>query len=139
MKPAEPLAELEDDGYCFVCGDRNAEGLRLRWTVEGDETFADFVPEKKHQGWKDVLHGGLLATLLDEAMTRLVWKKFGAAVTAEMTVRYLAPARIGEKLRVRGKILVDGGRLVKTEAKVLKQDGAVVAQAAGKALKLKAS
>ena len=130
------LPALVDDGHCFVCGEHNERGLRLVWTVAGDETFADFTPQRQHQGWKDVLHGGLLATLLDEAMTRLVWKKTGTAVTAEMTVRYLAPARVGETLRVRGKILEDGRKLVRTEADATRPDGTVVARAEGKAVKV---
>ncbi len=106
--------------------------------MRGKETFAEFVPEKKHQGWKDLVHGGLLAALLDEAMTRLVWQRVGAALTAEMTVRYLAPALVGEKLKIRGEVLDDSRRLVLTRAEILKSDGTVVARAEGKTLKASA-
>jgi uncharacterized protein (TIGR00369 family) len=129
-------AILEDDGHCFVCGLNNPEGLRLSWSIQGKETTAEFTPEKKHQGWKDMVHGGLLAALLDEAMTRLIWKRLGAAVTAEMTVRYLAPARVGERLTVRGKVLDESKRLVLAEAEVVRGDGTVVAKAEGKTLKM---
>jgi uncharacterized protein (TIGR00369 family) len=135
--PASGPGALADDGHCFVCGDRNEQGLRMKWTVRGRETFADFTADKRHQGWKDVVHGGLLAAILDEAMTRLVWKLHGSAVTAEMTVRYLAPAAVGEKLTAHGKILDDSKRLVLAEARILKADGTVVARAEGKTLKLK--
>jgi uncharacterized protein (TIGR00369 family) len=127
---------LEDDGHCYVCGEKNPDGLRLMWTVNGNQTFAEFVPEKKHQGWKDVVHGGLLAVLLDEAMTRLIWKKLGSAVTAEMTVRYLSPAPVGEKLKIRGEIVDDSKRLVLAKAEITREDGTVVARADGKTLKL---
>jgi uncharacterized protein (TIGR00369 family) len=129
--------ELEDDGHCFVCGGRNDGGLKLLWTVKDKETFAEFVPTKTHQGWKGLVHGGLLAALLDEAMTRLIWKRSGAAVTAEMTVRYLAPAAVGEKLLIRGEVLDDTRRLVSARAEIAKGDGTLVARAEGKTLKLK--
>lgn len=136
MKEASAPSILEDDGHCFVCGGRNPKGLGLSWTVSGKETAAEFTPGKEHQGWKDVVHGGLLATVLDEAMTRLVWKVHGAAMTAEMTVRYLAPAKVGETLQIRGRIVDDARRLILAEASVTRPDGAVAARAEGKALKL---
>ena len=80
--------KLEDDHKCFVCGQENEQGLRLHWTINGNVMTAQFVPEPKYQGWKGILHGGILATLLDEAMTRLVGIVCGQALTAEMIVRY---------------------------------------------------
>ena len=75
--------------------------------------------------------------MLDEAMTRLVWKLHGPAVTAEVTVRYLGPAVVGELLKVKGRIVDDSKRLVTAQAEVTKADGTPVARAESRILVLK--
>jgi uncharacterized protein (TIGR00369 family) len=134
---AEAFPNLQDDGHCFICGEENPQGLKLSWTVQGKEAFSEFIPEKVHQGWRGVVHGGILAAILDEAMTRLIWQLRGSAVTAEMTVRYLAPAAVGEKLKIHGKIIDDSKRLVLAQAEIRRMDGTIVARAEGKTLALK--
>ncbi len=126
---------LEDDHRCFACGMENPDGLRIEWRVEGQAMTGEFVPTAKYQGWKGIVHGGILATLLDEAMTRLAGIVCGAAVTAEMTVRYLKPAKIGEKLDVRGEVVKEQRKLVELRAFIY-QGGVLVAQATGKAIKV---
>jgi uncharacterized protein (TIGR00369 family) len=139
MAEPKPTAHsLEDDGHCFVCGDKNAAGMRLSWYIKDKETFAEFMPEKRFQGWKNVVHGGILSTLLDEAMTRLVWKLHGPAVTAEVTIRYLAPAIVGEKMKIMGRIVDDSKRLVTAQAEISKADGTPIARAESRILVLKA-
>lgn len=130
---------LEDDHYCFACGSENKDGLCIEWKVDGQTTTAEFVPQKKFQGWKNILHGGIIAALLDEAMTRLAWIVCGGALTAEMTVRFLKPAIIGEKLFVYGKIVSENKKIVEMEASIYqeKMDGILVARSTGKAIKMK--
>jgi uncharacterized protein (TIGR00369 family) len=139
----DPMSEtphkllLEDDKHCFVCGADNPAGLKLRWDTSGKETHATFTPDNRYQGWKNVVHGGILSTLLDEAMTRLVWELHGPAVTAEVTIRYLAPAVVGESLKIMGRIVDDSKRLVTAQAEVSKSDGTPVARAESRILVLK--
>ncbi len=127
--------ELIDDQRCFACGLENPDGLRLVWHVEGQTMTTQFIPPPKYQGWKGIVHGGILATLLDEAMTRLAGIIFGGAVTAEMTVRYVAPARIGELLNVVGEI-VKGSRIIEMKASITNEAGTLIAHATGKAVKI---
>src|SRR3989344_3431639 len=124
---------LEDDHHCFACGLENKTGLRIHWTVEGKKTTALFTPKKEFQGWKGIVHGGIIATLLDEAMTRLAWIVCGGALTAEMTVRYLAPAKIGEKLYILGEIVNENRKIVELRAFVYKDrfDGPIIAHSTG--------
>jgi len=129
--------ELIDDSHCFVCGTDNPAGLKIDWKTSDNVTEANFSLTKAHQGWKDVVHGGILATVLDEAMTRLAWQKFVGAVTAEMTVRYLKPARVGDRLSVRGEVDNLKGRLIPARAEIRDSAGDIVASATGKALKAK--
>ena len=126
---------LEDDQYCFVCGMENPDGLRLTWHVEGLTARAQFVAPRKYQGWKGILHGGIIATLLDEAMTRLAWIVSGGALTAEMNVRYVAPAPIGELLIIRGEITGESRKIVETKASI-ECAGKVIAHSTGKAIKI---
>lgn len=125
---------LEDDHHCFACGMKNPDGLRIEWTIDGTTTTAEFVPERKHQGWKGIVHGGILATLLDEAMTRLAALVCGDAVTAEMTVRYVAPARVGERLFIRGEIVSQQRKVVEMKATLCDAAGKVIARSVGKAV-----
>lgn len=132
----KPSIDLEDDHHCFACGMSNSEGLRIVWHVEGRVTTAEFTPDRKYQGWKGITHGGILATLLDEAMTRLAWVVCGGALTAEMIVRYVLPARIGEKLWIRGEIVNESRKLVEMKASLSNAEGKVVAHSTGKAIKI---
>lgn len=138
-----PDLKLEDDHHCFACGSENKSGLRIHWTVEGKVTTAEFIPGKEYQGWKNVVHGGILATLLDEAMTRLAWIACGGALTAEMTVRFLKPARVGRKIYVRGEIVKENRKLVEMKAFLYVDDPAaakiLIAYSEGKAVKVLAA
>jgi acyl-coenzyme A thioesterase PaaI-like protein len=132
--------ELIDDHHCFACGMENAQGLRIEWKVDGDRTTAEYTPEKKYQGWKDIAHGGLIATLLDEAMTRLAWVARGGALTAEMTVRFLKPAPIGRTIHILGEITGENRKLVRMKARLSSDPEGldVIATSEGTALKMEA-
>lgn len=130
------LLEIIDDQYCFVCGMENPDGLRLDWKIEERVTFAEFTPDRKYQGWKGILHGGIIATLLDEAMTRLACMVCGNALTAEMTVRFVAPAEIGKLLLVRGEIVSESRKIVGMKATIHQASGKLIAHSTGKAVKI---
>ena len=130
--------ELVDDHHCFACGMNNPDGLRIEWKVEGLTTTAEFTPERKYQGWKGILHGGIIATLLDEAMTRLAWVVCGGALTAEMTVRFVFPAQIGEILFIRGEIVKESRKIIEMKASIHAghSGGKLIAYSTGKAIKI---
>ena len=126
--------KLKDDSNCFVCGKGNAYGLQLDWKTMGRKTQSDFFPSRFHQGWQGIVHGGILAAMLDEAMTRLAWVVHGGAVTGEMTVRYHSPARIGERLTIKGEIGDKKSRLIPAWAEIRTAGGRLIAEAKGKAV-----
>lgn len=128
--------QLADDCRCFACGMENPDGLRIEWKTEGLTTFAEFIADQKYQGWKGWVHGGIIATLLDEAMTRLASMVCGAAVSAELIVRYVAPAPIGEKLLIRGEIVKESRKLVETKAIITDVAGRIIAHSTGKVMKI---
>ena len=130
--------ELIDDHYCFACGADNPDGLGVDWVVEGRACHGVFTPKRKFQGWKGMVHGGILAALLDEAMTRLAWIACGGAMTAEMTVRFLQPALTQDKIFAAGEIISENRKIVGMRAFLHKNtlSGALIARSTGKAFKM---
>lgn len=121
--------ELQGDDYCFGCGAANPVGLRLEFDVDEGRRSAEatFRPRLEHQGYTGVTHGGIIATLLDEAMLKLCWELGIPAVTARLEVEIKRPAPVGEELRVRGWIVKDRGRAVEAEAEITNSRGELVA------------
>lgn len=128
--------ELMDDRYCFVCGEKNPHGLRLKFNLEGDVLKTRFKPDKKYQGYKDIVHGGVIGIILDEMIVNLPWKLGIKAVTAEYTVRLKKPVNVGEELEFTSRILDNKGRLLIVESQAKKLDGTIVAIATGKCMKV---
>jgi uncharacterized protein (TIGR00369 family) len=124
---------------CFVCGEANPHGLHLRAQTDGHVVQAGFVPEPEHIGFRQTVHGGLIATLLDEVM---VWvcavrtKKF--AYCAELNVRFVTALRPGEEALAVAELVADRrGRLFEAKAELRNQAGLVCASATGKYLPIK--
>ncbi len=127
--------KLDDDGYCFVCGKRNEAGLKLDFRTEDGRTVSEFILLKIHQGYQDIVHGGIISTILDEAMVKAVLSLGIGAVTAEMSVRFKSPLFVGEKALVEAEILTMSSRLIETSAKMKKADRTVIAEARAKLLR----
>lgn len=90
-----------------------------------------------HQGWNGRVHGGILSTLLDEAMAQLLYRRQETAVTAELTVRFKRSAPVGRELVVEARRTAARGRLVEVKAEARFTDGTVVAAAGAKFLKVR--
>ncbi|MBI5805013.1 PaaI family thioesterase [candidate division TA06 bacterium] len=130
--------KLNDDHFCFACGHKNSDGLQLKFTYPQPGTCrAEFVPEQKYQGWSGILHGGIISTLLDEALAHAVGEAEGGggaseAVTAELTVRFKKPVRIDNKIVLTGKVDKDNGKIVEASSEITDETGLVLASARGK-------
>jgi acyl-coenzyme A thioesterase PaaI-like protein len=120
---------LDVDGMCFACGERNPIGLKLQFRFEGDDYVTTFEVRPEYQGWAGIAHGGLLATVLDEVMARLLWEKGINAITGRLEVRYHQAVRIGDKPEIRGRVTRHSSRGVETTAEARGADGTVVAEA----------
>jgi uncharacterized protein (TIGR00369 family) len=82
---------------CFGCGPSNQCGLKLKFEESDDEVFTRWEPAPHFQGYFNVLHGGIIATLLDEICAWYVQVKLGTSgVTSELKVRYLHPVHISK-------------------------------------------
>jgi len=91
---------------------------------------------ERFQGWEGVVHGGLLATVLDEVMIYAAGSNGLRCVTGEITVRYVKPARTGDAYRLAGRVTGAKGKIVLAESELLGGDGEVFARAAGKLFKV---
>lgn len=109
---------------CFACGKDNAIGLKLEFTHRPDgEALAVWTPAEWHEGWPGVVHGGLLSTVLDEAMSHAVLAAGMTAMTAELRVRFRESAAPGRELTVKGWVVRKAKRLVEAEASITSPDG----------------
>jgi uncharacterized protein (TIGR00369 family) len=131
---------FRDDRVCFVCGEKNPFGLKLRIRTDAErgESTAGVTFRDDFQGWTKVVHGGLLATVLDEAMIYAAGAKGHMCVTGEITVRFIKPASTGVAYVLKGRFLEDKGRIVLAESELLDDRGKEVATATGKLFKIKA-
>ncbi len=131
--------DFNDNRECFVCGEKNPAGLklRIRMDLERGESAADVTFPEHFQGWAKIVHGGLVAAVLDEAMIYAAGAKGIKCVTGEMTVRYVKPASTGVAYTLKGRFVEDKGRIVIAESMLLDGDGQEVARAAGKLFKVR--
>lgn len=117
---------------CFICGQDNVIGLNLSFHSDGEVTRAKWLPDRRHEGYKGIVHGGLLAAVLDEVMIKAALAKDIRCVTASMEVRYKAPAEVGDELSFEGRMTEQKGRMILTVGSARNSKGVVVAQATGK-------
>lgn len=128
------------DQVCFACGDRNPHGLHLRFARAGEAAVvATFVPREVDQGFPGVLHGGILAALVDEAMAWSMWAADRAlGVTAKMEMRYRRPVPPDGPLTVRGHVARARGRRFAVEASIEDASGETLVEASALFLRLPA-
>ena len=123
--------ELLDDDYCFACGAKNQTGLHLTFNYDNEGIWGAFVPERNHQGYKGIVHGGIISTVLDEIMARMFIDRGLKIVTVKMEVRYRKPIVVGKRLVLRAEPLPGEGKFVYAQSKVMSAEGAVLATAKG--------
>jgi acyl-coenzyme A thioesterase PaaI-like protein len=126
------MSRFADDGYCFVCGPENPAGLKLAFTFDGKKLSTVYTPRKEHQGYKDIVHGGIVATVLDEVMVKLAIELGMPAVTAQMDIRLKKAARVGERITVTAELSEVKKKLLFAVARAELDDNTLVAEAKGK-------
>jgi len=122
--------KFESYGNCFVCGENNVGGLKLKFEIDKEHQTlkTTFVANPTLQGWDGLVHGGIISTLLDEAMAKLSYELGYNTVTVSLEIRFKKPAPILEPLLVYGEISEVNKRLVKAKARVTKEDGTILAE-----------
>ena len=133
LRPVGTAApRLEDDRRCFACGPENHEGLQLRFDYGDGTARAVFTPAKRFAGWTTILHGGIIATLLDEAMAHAAISAGVRAVTGRLEIRFRKAAPMDSVLVAQGRIESRRGRMLTLSATVTGEDGTLYAQGQGR-------
>ena len=107
MKPT-----LSDDRRCFACGPDNAAGLRMTFEYGDGTARSRVVPRREFGGWSNIMHGGIVATLLDEAMAHAAIAAGVRAVTARIEVRFRKAVPTDVPLVVEGRVEGRSGRVM---------------------------
>lgn len=119
-----------DNNRCWLCGNVNPHGFQLRFRRDGEDTVTETVVPWYYQGFDGVVHGGMVAALLDEIMSHAVKGTGEIAVTGTIEVKYLRPCRTEQPVTLRGRVIEKKGRLIEARGEVV-QDGEVVAEGKG--------
>lgn len=134
MSDFEPRAAAVRARYndCFGCGLDNPIGLHLDgFAADGSELVASFTPRPGYQGFAGILHGGILAALLDETLAWTAMMLEGQyVVTASLDLKYRKPAPSNKPYELRGSVDERRGRRLRLSGAAA-ADGAVVAEASG--------
>ncbi|MEA2735882.1 MAG: hypothetical protein QOE14_2333, partial [Humisphaera sp.] len=120
---------------CLVCGRNNPHGLNMSLFVDPESgiVHVDFSPRGVHIGFEGIVHGGMLATVIDEAMVwAATWAGKRFCVCGELAVRYRRPAQIGEPLHLEARVEFARPKLIQTMATVRSTDNNVVCAGEGK-------
>ena len=128
------LAEVRDVIHpnCRIAGSANPEGLQLKFRMlDNGDIEADFACEPRFQGYSEIVHGGVIAAMLDSAMVNSLFARRMNAVTAELSVRYREPVKLNIVAKVRGRIEKMTARIYYMAADVW-QDGLLCASARAK-------
>ena len=119
--------------FCFGCGKNNPEGMRLKFTYdeERDCFVCRFRLGKRYTGPPGHAHGGIIATILDEAMGKVNKLRHVVALTSQITVNYLKPVPLNKALRVESREQKVSGRKHINVAEILNQKDEVLAHGRG--------
>lgn len=125
---------LIDDKKCFVCGQNNPDGLKLQFSYspDGSKVETTFIPDTRFQGWKNMVHGGIIVTILDEVMAKAAAKNGFKVLTGEITAKLKSPAKTKEPLRCIAEIEAVKKKVLYAKATAYKENGTVVARASSK-------
>ncbi|MCP4704718.1 MAG: PaaI family thioesterase [candidate division Zixibacteria bacterium] len=130
------MKEVAKYSGCFVCGEDNEIGLKAKFYHKDGKAITEYIANKRFEGYKDVFHGGILSTLLDEVMIKALIGLEIFTMTVEMTIKFHKIVKIGEKLLFEGEIDHQKSRMVYTKGVAKNEKGEIVATATGKYLKV---
>jgi acyl dehydratase len=107
---------------CFACGTLNAGGLHLDLHVDGERCWTDLAIPARFQGWDEIAHGGIVATILDEVMAWALVDTDNWGLTARMSVDFKRPVPLARAIHAEGWITDVRRRIVTTAGRIV--DGA---------------
>jgi len=118
---------------CFVCGDDNPIGLKLKFRAKENIVETEYIPKPEHCGYTGIVHGGIISAILDEGMGWTGWLSFGKYyLTAELKIRLKKSVTLGRKYIFRGELLRKVKNIYIARGSLLDEDGNIYAEGEGK-------
>jgi len=118
---------------CFACGKDNPHGMHLRFFLDGERNHfvSRFRLSKRYTGPPGHCHGGIIATILDDAMSKLSKLRNVIAATSRMTIEYRRPVPLNKRLKVESREVSKRGRRLMRVAEIIDEKGTVLARSRG--------
>lgn len=133
MTTAPTLKELPRSGNhnCFGCSPANPSGLRMRFFSDEQAVYSRITVPEHLCGWSNIVHGGVLTTILDEIMSwSAIYLLKRIALTRSINVEFIKPVRVGHELRAEGRVTQTNGKYdAVTEGVLIDASGEVCARA----------
>ncbi len=127
-----PVNLRTESSGCFVCGPDNPIGLKVVFDIEDGKCVGEFVPKKEHAGFRNITHGGILFSLLDDVMANFLWLQGEQCFTARADIRYRDQLEVGQLVRLISWCETRKGRLARMRGEIVRlSDRVTVAEASG--------
>ncbi|HWG58970.1 MAG TPA: PaaI family thioesterase [Candidatus Acidoferrales bacterium] len=135
------LLEPNPANICFGCGGANARGMKLTFLQDdaGQRIRGAFKLGAEYQGGPGFIHGGIIATVLDEAMSKVSRFRQVHAVTAELTVEYLKPVWVDEDLMIEAYETARNGRVLQRVGEIRNLSGELLARGRARFVEIQAA
>ena len=127
----EQKQQVRED-YCFACGEANPVGLHLHFHIENERFITKKIVPREYQSYTGVVHGGIVTTMLDEAMGGYLYEQGEKAVTARIEVRYRQPTPVDKELTITGWVESRRRNFVEMKATIALPDGTITAEGTAK-------
>ena len=124
IKLQNPYAKYKEYN-CFGCSPTNPLGLKMEFYEEGDEIISTWKPDDNYEGFHNILHGGIQATMMDEIASWVVFMKLDTVgVTYQLKTKYVKPVRISKgSITLRAKLVEHKRRLATIEVRLMDGGG----------------
>jgi uncharacterized protein (TIGR00369 family) len=133
MVESRAMYKQPNSEMCFVCGRKNPVGLYMRFHDNGEsEVVSGFTVPEHYQGYPGIVHGGVVAAMLDEVVARvsMIGDPHHFMMSVKLAILYRHPVPVSTPLKIIGKIVRLRGRLGKAEGKIYLPDGILACEAA---------
>jgi acyl-coenzyme A thioesterase PaaI-like protein len=129
---SEQSEKRNDADHCFVCGSANPIGLKLRFAVDGNVCAGEFTSALEHVGFDGVTHGGIIFSVLDDAMANWFYLQGARGYTAKSEIRYREAMPVGDTAAIECEPIKRKGRFVQLKARATNRNtGNVIAECDG--------
>lgn len=118
-----PPSGLSLNPACFVCGEDNPKGMHLEFQAEGRRAVATWTPGTGWESFQGVIHGGIVSTVMDEAMSKAILSGGDEAFTADLRIRFRGKVCVGDVVRVNAWVVSVAKRRILAEASLTSIDG----------------